>query len=143
MSSLKLVPIEGEPNPKDKKVMVEGLLFHHAKSGHPRKSKTYSILLKEDKEKVMGAVIVTFLWNGMEINSLWVDETIRKQGWGRKLMQAVEKEAVKRGCTVAYTNTFPWQAPEFYKKLGYELYGKLDDLPKGSSLSYFCKRLTS
>jgi len=53
----------------------------------------------------------------------------------------VEEEAIKRGCTIAYTNTFPWQAPEFYKKLGYKLYGKLDDFPEGSSLGYFSKRL--
>ena len=141
MNNLRLVAKEGEPNPEDKKVMVEGLLSHHAKSGHPRKSEIYYISLKDENDKVLGAIIVTFLWNGMEINSLWVDESIRKQGWGRKLMKAVEDEAIKRGCTVAYTNTFPWQAPEFYKKLGYELYGRLDDLPKGSCLSYFCKKL--
>ena len=97
--------------------------------------------MKDENKKVLGTVIVTFLWNGMEINSLWVDESIRKRGWGRKLMQAVEEEAIKRGCTIAYTNTFPWQAPEFYKKLGYKLYGKLDDFPEGSSLGYFSKRL--
>ena len=141
MNNLRLVASEGEPNPEDKKVMVEGLLSHHAKSGHPRKSETYSILLKDENKKVLGTVIVTFLWNGMEINSLWVDESIRKRGWGRKLMQAVEEEAIKRGCTIAHTNTFPWQAPEFYKKLGYKLYGKLDDFPEGSSLGYFSKRL--
>jgi ribosomal protein S18 acetylase RimI-like enzyme len=66
-----------------------------------------------------------------------VDESVRKQGWGRKLMLTAEKEAIKRGCTVAYTNTFPWQGPEFYKRLGYTLYGKLENLPKGSNLSYF------
>ncbi len=142
MNKLNLVASEGEPSPEDKKVMVEGLLSHHAKSGHPRKSKMYFILLKDEKGKVLGVVIVTFLWNGMEVNSLWVDESVRKHGWGSKLMQAVEEEAVKRGCTLAYTNTFPWQAPEFYKKLGYSLYGELPDFPEGSSLSYFSKKLT-
>jgi hypothetical protein len=34
-----------------------------------------------------------------------------------------------------------WQGPEFYKRLGYTLYGKLDNLPKGSHLSYFKKNL--
>lgn len=33
-----------------------------------------------------------------------------------------EKEGGKRGCTIAYTDTFTWQAPEFYKKLGYKEY---------------------
>jgi ribosomal protein S18 acetylase RimI-like enzyme len=141
MSNIRLVAIKGEPDAKDKEVMIRGLLAHHAKSGHPRKSEACSVLLKNKNDKLLGTVIVTFLWNGMEINSLWVDESIRNQGWGRKLVEAVEQEAVKRGCTVVYTNTFPWQAPEFYEKLGYTLYGKLEDLPPGSSLSYYSKKL--
>ena len=77
----------------------------------------------------------------MEIKTLWVDEFLRKQGWGVQLMQAAEKEAVKRGCNFAYTNTFSWQAPGFYEKIGYILYGKLEGLPEGNNLSYFCKKI--
>ncbi len=132
---------QGEPAPEDFQVLSKGMLAYHASKGHTRKSEKYFIFLKDEKGRVLGAVIVTFLWNGMEIDSLWVDETIRGKGWGRKLMEAVEKEGVKRGCTVAYTNTFPWQAPEFYEKIGYSLYGKLEDFPKGSYLSYYSKKL--
>jgi len=141
MSELKFIASRGDLKPKDKKVLVKGLLSHHASKGHPRKSELFSIALKDKKNKLLGGVVVCFLWNGMEIQSLWVDESIRKQGWACKLMEVVEKEAIKRGCTVAYTNTFPWQAPEFYKKLGYTLYGKLDNFPKGSNLSYYKKNL--
>lgn len=141
MGNLKLISYEGDLPKKDRDIMVKGLLSHHAGQGHPRKSSLYSISLKDENENVLGAVVVTFLWNGMEINSLWVDESVRGEGWGKKLMEEVEKEGRKRGCTIAYTNTFSWQAPEFYKNLGYKLYGKLDDFPRGSSLSYFVKQL--
>ena len=142
MTNINFVASSGEPNPEDKKVLVEGMLSHHAKKGHPRKSEVFSIFMKDQNNKVLGGVIVSFLWNGMEIQSLWVDESQRKQGWGQKLMEAVEAEAIKRGCTLAYTNTFSWQAPDFYSKLGYTLYGKLEGFPEGNSLSYFCKKLT-
>jgi len=141
MNKIRFVVKEGKPNSDDYKVLERGLLSYHASKGHPRKSTSFSVLLKDQNDNVLGGIIVTFLWNGMEINSLWVDESIRKQGWGHKLMKVVEDEAIKRGCTVAYTNTFPWQAPEFYEKLGYKLYGKLDDFPKGFSLSYYSKVL--
>ncbi len=142
MDNLKFVRSDGEPNPEDKKALVAGLLANHASQGHPRKPKElYSIFLKDPADKVLGGVIVSFLWNGMEIESLWIDESIRGQGWGGKLMKAVEEEGIKRGCTISYTNTFSWQAPGFYEKLGYTLYGKLDNFPEGNSLSYFCKKL--
>ena len=56
-------------------------------------------------------------------------------------MELAEHEAVKRGCTHAYTCTFSWQAPEFYRRLGYEVFGVLEDYPPGSSLTYATKRL--
>jgi GNAT superfamily N-acetyltransferase len=78
----------------------------------------------------------------MEIDSLWVDESQRGKGYGRKLMEVVEEEGRKRGAKIAYTNTFSYQAPEFYEKLGYTLYGKLDNFPEGESLSYYSKKLS-
>lgn len=141
MNNLRFVTAKGKLKPEDKKALVEGLLSYHASKGHPRRAELFSIFLKDKNNKILGGVIVSFLWNGMEIQSLWVDESVRKQGWGRKLMQAAEEEAIKRGCTLAYTNTFSWQAPEFYLKLGYTIYGKLDGFPEGNSLSYFRKNL--
>jgi ribosomal protein S18 acetylase RimI-like enzyme len=117
------------------------MLSYHAGKGHARKSASLSVWLKNEKDNVVGGAIVTFLWNGMEINSLWIDESMRNQGWGRKLLRCVEEEGRKRGCTISYTNTFTWQAPEFYEKLGYKLYGNLDNFPLGSSLNYYYKQL--
>lgn len=141
MKDLKVIKVEGELHPEDKRAIIDGLLSHHSSKGHPRKSDVYSIVLKDDTGKVHGGVIVSFLWNAMEIQSIWVDESVRQQGWGQKLMEMVEDEAIKRGCTLAYTNTFSWQAPEFYSKLGYTLYGKLEGFPEENSLSYYFKKL--
>jgi len=141
MINLKLTTREGEPNTKDMVIISKGMLSYHASQGHPRKWKIFSILLKDQSNKLFGCVIVSFLWNGMEIKTIWVDESLRQQGWGRKLMEAAEKEAIKRKCTIAYTNTFSWQAPDFYTKLGYKLYGRLDNFPEGNSLSYYRKDL--
>lgn len=140
-NDVRFVISEGEPEPEDKKVLVDGLLAHHAWKGHPRKSTLFSIFVKDQINTVLGGIIVSFLWNGMEIQSLWIDESVRKQNWGSKLVQAVEEEAVKRGCAIAYTNTFSWQAGDFYTKLGYSIYGTLEDFPKGSSLFYLRKNL--
>lgn len=131
----------GRPDHKDFKVVYEGMLLYHAKKGHRRVSEVINIFLKDKHKKVHGGIIATVLWNGIEINSLWVEESLRGRGWGKKLVEEAEKEGKIRGCTIAYTNTFTWQAPEFYKKLGYKPFGKLDNFPKGYSLTYFYKNL--
>lgn len=131
----------GRPKARDYRILSDGMLKYHAQQGHQRASEVVNIFLKDNEKKMRGGVIVTILWNGMEINSLWVDEPWRGQGWGRRLVEAAENEGRKRGCTFAYTNTFTWQAPGFYEKLGYKIYGKLDDFPPGNTLTYYTKNL--
>ncbi|MCL5676106.1 MAG: GNAT family N-acetyltransferase [Patescibacteria group bacterium] len=141
MSSLRFKVTKGEPASKDLQVISSGLLAHHAKQGHQRTWKKYCIFLKDKNNKTYGGIIVTFTWNDMHIDSLWVDESLRGKGYGAKLMKLAEKEAIKRNCTIAHTDTFTWQAPGFYEKLGYKSFGKIDDFPKGNSLNYYYKKL--
>jgi len=131
----------GRPDFKDYKVLEQGMLSYHAKMNHPRRSELIHIFLKDKDKKTLGGIIVTVLWNGLEINSLWVAESLRGQGWGRRLVEAGEHEGKIRGCTIAYTNTFTWQAPGFYEKLGYKPFGKLENFPPGNSLTYYSKKL--
>jgi ribosomal protein S18 acetylase RimI-like enzyme len=138
---LKLERIEGEPSAEDIQVITRGMLAHHSTSGHPRNEEVLSILIRGKGDEVMGAVIGSCLFGRMHVRTLWVDESVRGTGWGRRLMEVAEAEAVRRGCTHAYTDTFSWQAPEFYKKLGYEVYGVLENYPPGSSLIYLSKAI--
>lgn len=141
MNDLKFVTYEGEPKPEDFTALSNGLLAHHASQGHPRKSEKFCIFVKDNNDKIHAGIIVTFLWNGMHIDSLWVDESMRGNDLGSKLVNMAEEEARKRGCIVAYTDTFTWQAPTFYEKLGYTLYGKLEGFPESNMLSYYSKKL--
>lgn len=141
MPDLNFETTVGRPKAKDYKVISDGMLSYHAKRGHVRRSEVINIFLKDKCKKVRGGIIATVLWNGIEINSLWVEESLRDKGLGRKLVAAVEKEGRIRGCNFSYTNTFTWQAPEFYMKLGYKPYGKLRNFPPGSALTYFFKDL--
>ena len=56
-------------------------------------------------------------------------------------MAAAEQEAVRRGCSNAFLDTLDFQAPSFYAKRGYEIFGKLANLPPGHTRYYLTKRL--
>ena len=77
----------------------------------------------------------------LEISTLWVDEAHRGRGIGRELMERAEEEAYRRGCLYARLSTSTFQAPGFYEKLGYTLYGKLEDCPPGDTALYCHKNL--
>ena len=56
-------------------------------------------------------------------------------------MQLAEGEAKRRGCHGAHLDTLSSQALPFYQKLGYTVFGQIDDLPVGHARYYLKKSL--
>jgi ribosomal protein S18 acetylase RimI-like enzyme len=76
------------------------------------------------------------------IDILWVDESYRGQGIGKALYYQVENEAKKLGATLIHLETLDFQAKDFYIKLGFEIYGVLNELPPGHIKYSLNKKLT-
>ena len=97
-----------------------------------------------DGEGRLVAGIDGFTWAGYaHVESLWVDESLRGQGLGRRLLEAAGAEAAERGCLTLVLSSHEFQAPDFYVKLGYELIGTADDVPVGHRDLHFAKRPTA
>jgi ribosomal protein S18 acetylase RimI-like enzyme len=76
------------------------------------------------------------------VNLLWIRAGLRRRGLGSRLVEEAERHALAFGCHSAYVDTFSFQAPGFYRKLGYEEFGTLD-YPPGHRRFFLEKRLTS
>jgi N-acetylglutamate synthase-like GNAT family acetyltransferase len=72
---------------------------------------------------------------------MWVQEDLRGNGFGEELLKAVEKEAKEKGAKFAFLDTFSFQAPGFYQKFGYQVFGELPDFPPGHQRFYLTKEL--
>lgn len=62
---------------------------------------------------------------------MWIEESLRHAGAGSGLTTTFEAEARRRGCERVVVSTHEFQAPRFYEKLGYAVYGAVDDYPLG------------
>ena len=71
------------------------------------------------------------LWQWLTIDTMWVSPEHRGTGLGRRLLESVEEQARARGCRWAKLNTWEFQAPDFYARCGYEVYGREVDYPPG------------
>ena len=91
--------------------------------------------------KLVGGLVGLGFWNGLFIELRWIEKAARRQGIGTALMQAAETEARKKGWEVCFLSTFTFQAPEYYRKLGYEPFGELKGMPPGHSRTWFAKWL--
>ena len=68
-------------------------------------------------------------------------QALRGQGHATRLMAAAEAYAVEKGCVGVVLDTFSFQARPFYERLGYRVFGQLDDYPPGHTRFYMEKRL--
>jgi GNAT superfamily N-acetyltransferase len=100
-----------------------------------------SFVIRDDHDEIVGGVVGETFWHHLHIDFLWVAEDYRKEGYGVKLIERIEDYAKAKGCYLAVLDTFSFQAPDFYKKLGYREFGVLEGFPKGSHQHFMEKRL--
>ena len=77
----------------------------------------------------------------LHIEAVVVPEDARGKGLGRALMQQAEAIAASHGCTGTWLGTLAFQARGFYEKLGYSLFGELENFPSGDSYFFMRKEL--
>ena len=96
----------------------------------------------EDKNngKLAGLTGETF-GNWLCVHYLFVSEKLRGKGVGSELLNAAESEAKRRGCKYAFVDNFSFQAPEFYKKHGYNEVFTLENYPYTGKRHYYTKEL--
>lgn len=105
------------------------------------KKETAAFTVRDEAGSIVGGVTCTLFWQHMHIDFLWVEETKRKEGLGAKLLAEAENFAKQKGARLIKLDSFSFQAPRFYEKHGYTVYGKLEDHPVGHTQYYLVKRL--
>lgn len=100
-----------------------------------------SYVLKDEAAQIYGGIIGAVKWNFLKIDLFWVDDQMRGKGYGTKLISVVEKFAKEKKCDFIEVDTFSFQAPEFYIKQGFEVFGSLENAPRGHTHYYLVKKL--
>ena len=133
--------MEDDPAEADVEVLPNGLEAFNERQWpqHPRWL-PLAVFVRNQGGIVAGLAGETYCgW--LFIKYLWVSEGLRGRGVGRELMARAEARARDRGCHSAWLDTFSFQAPGFYEKLGYEEFGRLD-YPPDHQRHFLGKRLT-
>lgn len=81
--------------------------------------------VKNDTEKTVAGAVYRIIDNGdtVYIDFLWVSGELRGQGIGEKLINYMKEKAAALNCRRIQFYTVAYQAPGFYRKMGFTLTG--------------------
>ncbi len=133
--------LTSDPSPEDSSLIEDGLRHFNLLYAEPDQHTLLRIFARNDSGEIIGGLLGETFWRWLYIADLWIHGDHRHFGVGTELMQKAEAEAIRRGCCHAYVDTLSFQAPDFYPRLGYTVWGTLDDLPPGHRRIFFKKDL--
>jgi GNAT superfamily N-acetyltransferase len=100
-----------------------------------------AFFLRDENGEALGGLLGDIWAAWLHVRTLAVAVPARGRGFGKELMKRAELYAVERGCTDAFLDTFSFQARPFYEKLGYRVFGILENHPAGHRQYFMTKQL--
>src|SRR5690554_4682504 len=138
------IVFEPELTPESRAGVVDGLVaFNRSQVPDATPFATIGLVLKDPVTGVTdGGLTARISFGWMFVELLFVPERLRGQGVGRQLMEQAEVVAREHGCSGIWLDTFTFQAPGFYSKLGYTVFGEISNYPPGNSRFFLQKHLS-
>nr|WP_188540884.1 GNAT family N-acetyltransferase [Paenibacillus segetis] len=97
-----------------------------------------NLFLVDEEDQVLGGIIGEICWNWLEIHYLFVEDEFRNCGYGKKLMSEALTIARDKECEFVKVDTLSFQALDFYKKQGFEVFGVIENA--GRHTHYYLKK---
>lgn len=101
---------------------------------------TFSIEVLGDMNEIIGGLYASISGGMMVVELLWISEVHRGNGIGTEIMNKAHNRGRELSAKRAMTDTFDFQAPEFYQILGYKIFGSVP-YPNNTVRHYLVKDL--
>jgi ribosomal protein S18 acetylase RimI-like enzyme len=135
------IELTHNPTEEQRQAILQPLIEYNDAQTGGSKSEPFALMVKDQNGEILGGLYGRMIFRWMFIELLSVPEQGRGQGIGSKLMAQAEALAKEKNCYGVWLDTFDFQAPEFYKKLGFSQFGEIVDYPPGHKRHFFQKRL--
>lgn len=102
---------------------------------------TFQLAAHDAEGQLVGGLLGEWRSYWLHVDILVVRPTLRGKGLGSALMAAAEAAARDKAYRGLFLDTFDFQAPAFYEKLGFTRFGVIRDYTHGYDRHFYEKRL--
>jgi len=131
---------EDKPSWDDREVVDEALGEYNAPFLRDPSYEYFGLFVRDEAGAIRAGLVGNTYAGWLFVNLLWVHAELRGKGIGSGLIAEAERRAIGFGCHSAWLDTFSFQGPKFYPKLGYVEFARLD-YPPGHERIFLRKRL--
>jgi len=141
------IRITAEFNPESFEGEIETRLLASLRRNVPASDyASFGILARNRDGEIVGGLVGGTSYGWLLIKMLWVADDVRNLGLGTRIMRLAEETALRQGCHGAWLDTSSARARAFYEKLGYGVFGLLEnregEQPQGHARFFLYKRLS-
>lgn len=141
MQTTHSVALDLELPEHDRRSLLENLVAFGDRFVPPRHYTPLAAVLRDAAGALCGGLLGATLWDWLQLDVLWVHDSLRRHGYGSQLLRLAESHAVSLGCHSARLDTFDFEARAFYEHHGYRVYAELPDFPRGHTQFHLRKSL--
>ncbi len=133
------VVLEADPDLALRAEILAPLAAHNEAAGGPADWGLLAVTVRGPDGAVAGG-----LWGRTGYGFLYAEllalGPAKGAGLGREVMRLAEAESRRRGLLGIWLNTWTFQAPDFYRKLGFAEFGRITEYPPGHDRIFYLKR---
>jgi len=138
------ITVRETPDVQIRAILLDLMMTYNESKTGPSGFALLAVTLDDAKTgQVIGGLWGRTVYDWLFVEFLFVPEPLRGQGLGTALLRTAEEAAVARGCIGACLDTFDFNAPGFYRTLGYEEFAALDSPRLGFKRHFLLKRLAT
>lgn len=121
---------------------IDNLIHAFDRKQHEPYERICYVIKNESGQLLAGIFGQVVMGHTLYVDSLFVDEHHRRQGYGGALLTALENMARLKGCSMAWLESINAEAILLYQNHGYELFSSVEDIPApGLTMVSMKKRL--
>src|SRR3990167_7589453 len=117
--------------------MEKDLVKYESENGIDVNYKRFSLVMTDDDGEVVGVLNAYTAFAEVYIDDMWIDSSHRRKGLGRNLINELEELFKGKGFNNINLCTSTFNAPDFYKKCGFELEHTRKNLKNPKLTKYF------
>jgi ribosomal protein S18 acetylase RimI-like enzyme len=131
--------VSDSPATSDLSIVADGLEASNQAAADLAAVRPLACFARSASGEVFGGAIARTWGECCEIQRLWVAPPYRRRGIARQMIELVEAESRKRGCSLLYLETFSFQAPQLYRSAGFEVACEFSSFP-GKVTKYIMRK---